>query len=76
MANSVNPECNSYKRRYDSCFNTWFEQYLNLASPATPTSTAVDPEALRKKGAELNTKCGDLFKIYRTCIEVSVSPID
>jgi len=70
MANSVNPACNAFKRQYDSCFNTWFEQYLNTSLPSSGNNNSKpDPEVLRSKGKELESKCGDLFKTYRRCIE-------
>ncbi|KAK4688370.1 TRIAP1/MDM35 family protein, partial [Tremellales sp. Uapishka_1] len=41
---SLSPECTSLKHRYDSCFNLWFEGYLQPAldnvAPASTSSTS------------------------------------
>ncbi|KAK0186646.1 hypothetical protein F5146DRAFT_1066736 [Armillaria mellea] len=31
MADSLSPECTPLKHKYDSCFNEWFEGYLEPA---------------------------------------------
>ncbi|KAI9634738.1 uncharacterized protein MKK02DRAFT_37617 [Dioszegia hungarica] len=34
---SLSPECTPLKHRYDSCFNSWFEGYLQPALDADPS---------------------------------------
>lgn len=33
---SLHAPCTQLKRKYDSCFNHWFDEYLRLAAPSVP----------------------------------------
>ena len=43
MAHSLSEECTPLKREYDTCFNAWFEGYLEPA-----VSTSSNPEERHK----------------------------
>ncbi|OXH40085.1 hypothetical protein J008_01262 [Cryptococcus neoformans] len=60
---SLSPECTPLKHRYDSCFNLWFEGYLQPALDATrsvsypapaasPSSPQIQPTAIVQQQAE------------------------
>lgn len=60
---SLSPECTPLKHRYDSCFNLWFEGYLQPALDATrsvsypapaasPSSPQIQPTAIIQQQAE------------------------
>lgn len=68
MAHSLSPKCTPLKREYDSCFNSWFEGYLE------PAVTANERAAFSKKKAdEFNAKCGKVWDQYRQCVQVRLS---
>jgi len=53
MSNSLAPECNPAKERYDACFLKWYsESFLRNAKPA---ATQAQP-------------CARLFDEYNTCL--------
>ena len=69
MAHSLSEECTPLKREYDTCFNAWFEGYLEPA-----VSTSSNPEERHKfaqaKAAEYSRTCGKIWTQYRECVEV------
>ena len=78
MAHSLSDDCTPLKREYDSCFNAWFEGYLE---PAVAISDQQNPqkqqkireEYSRKKADEFQQKCGKVWEAYRGCIQASSS---
>ncbi|KAF8703670.1 hypothetical protein AX14_014158 [Amanita brunnescens Koide BX004] len=67
MAHSLSPKCTPLKREYDSCFNSWFEGYLE------PAVTANERAAFSKKKAdEFNAKCGKVWDQYRQCVQNAI----
>lgn len=73
MASSLSPECTPLKREYDSCFNSWFEGYLEPLSNASGSpSTGVERERRsREQAEEYERKCGSLWRSYKECVQVS-----
>ncbi len=70
MADSLNEACTPLKRAYDSCFNTWFEGYLE---PAVAATSEAQREAYSKeKAEEFKAKCGKMWIEYKTCVQVSM----
>jgi hypothetical protein len=69
MASSLSPECTPLKVTYDTCFNAWFEGYLEPAVAAQPAERAAHSKA---KAEEYEAKCGGLWKEYKTCIDVRI----
>lgn len=68
MASSLSPECTPLKTTYDTCFNAWFEGYLEPAVSKTPAErTAYSKE----KADEFEQKCGKVWKDYKACVQVS-----
>lgn len=73
MASSLAPECTPLKRKFDSCFNSWFEGYINHAAP---DKTPVGPEiaareaAIQASALLYDERCGALWKEYSKCLEV------
>ncbi|CAO1639370.1 unnamed protein product [Sympodiomycopsis kandeliae] len=37
---SLSPECTPLKHRYDTCFNSWFEEYLSLGTDSSASSSS------------------------------------
>ncbi|KAH8089897.1 mitochondrial distribution/morphology family 35/apoptosis [Cristinia sonorae] len=70
MAHSLSDECTPLKREYDSCFNAWFEGYLE------PAVNATTPEQRLKysqdKAAEYERNCGKIWNQYRECVQKAV----
>lgn len=67
MAQSLSPECTPLKKEYDSCFNAWFEGYLEPAVSALERQR----EAYSKsKAEEFQQKCGKVWEAYRGCVQV------
>lgn len=55
MAHSLSPECTPLKLEYDSCFNAWFEGYLE---PAVAASSSEQRSSYSKQKAdEFQQKC-------------------
>ncbi len=53
--NSLDPECNELKQKYDACFNVWFsEKFLKGSADASDDSM-----------------CKPIFLVYRECVRVS-----
>lgn len=67
MASSLSPECTPLKKAYDSCFNAWFEGYLEPAVAAKPEERALYS---KQKAEEYEAKCGSLWTEYKGCIQV------
>ncbi|KAI0703282.1 mitochondrial distribution/morphology family 35/apoptosis [Earliella scabrosa] len=71
MAHSLSEECTPLKRKYDACFNAWFEGYLEPA-----VSASVTPEQRTKfsqeKAAEFERSCGAMWREYRDCVQKAV----
>ncbi|KAH9483338.1 hypothetical protein JR316_0005444 [Psilocybe cubensis] len=71
MSQSLSPECTPLKQKYDSCFNSWFEGYLE---PAVAAGQSPETRAAysKKKADEFNQKCGKVWEEYKSCIQVAV----
>ncbi|KAH9958369.1 mitochondrial distribution/morphology family 35/apoptosis [Lactifluus volemus] len=71
MAHSLNERCTQLKLDYDSCFNSWFEGYLEPA-----VSASASPESRSKyskeKAEEYERKCGQIWATYRDCVQKAV----
>ncbi|EJF58140.1 hypothetical protein DICSQDRAFT_36635, partial [Dichomitus squalens LYAD-421 SS1] len=71
MSHSLSEECTPLKRKYDACFNAWFEGYLEPA-----VSASVTPEQRTKfsqeKAAEFEKACGKIWQEYRECVQKAV----
>ncbi|THV04769.1 hypothetical protein K435DRAFT_569711, partial [Dendrothele bispora CBS 962.96] len=67
MADSLSPECTPLKKEYDTCFNAWFEGYLE---PAVSASTShKQTEYSQRKAEEFQQKCGKVWENYRVCVQ-------
>ncbi|KAI0341323.1 hypothetical protein BDW22DRAFT_1296683, partial [Trametopsis cervina] len=69
MAQSLSEECTPLKRQYDSCFNAWFEGYLEPAVAATPAERL---KYSQDKAEEYEAKCGQIWSQYRSCVQRAV----
>jgi len=67
MANSLSEECTPFKHEYDSCFNAWFEGYLE---PAVTTSSQTRSDYTKRKADEFDAKCGSVWEKYKACVQV------
>lgn len=69
MAHSLTAECTPLKLEYDSCFNAWFEGYLE---PAVAASASPEKRAAysKEKADEFDRKCGKIWEGYKTCVQV------
>jgi TRIAP1/MDM35 family protein len=67
MASSLSAECTPLKQTYDSCFNAWFEGYLE---PAVAAPAAERAAHAKQKADEYEAKCGQLWTEYRACVQV------
>lgn len=69
MAQSLSPQCTPLKLEYDSCFNAWFEGYLE---PAVAASASSEQRASfsKQKADEFQQKCGKVWESYRECVQV------
>ena len=70
MAHSMADECTPLKHTYDSCFNAWFEGYLQPAVNLSPEQRA---EYSKAKAEEYERKCGKIWQEYKTCVQVLFS---
>ena len=60
--NSLGPECNELKQKYDACFNLWFsEKFLKSGG-----STSDSP-----KEEATPSMCEPIFVLYQKCVRVS-----
>ncbi|KAH9930463.1 mitochondrial distribution/morphology family 35/apoptosis [Epithele typhae] len=71
MAHSLSEECTQLKRKYDGCFNAWFEGYLEPAVSASATAEQRS-QFSQEKAAEFERNCGRLWKEYRACVQKAV----
>jgi len=62
-------------REYDSCFNSWFEGYLEpLSNSSGSPSTGVERERRsREQAEEYERKCGSLWRNYKECVQKAVT---
>jgi TRIAP1/MDM35 family protein len=68
MADSLSPACTPLKHEYDSCFNVWFEGYLEpISSSATEAQRTAH---YQRKAEEFEAKCGKVYAEYQSCIQV------
>ncbi|KAG8949833.1 hypothetical protein FRC03_000224 [Tulasnella sp. 419] len=76
MAHSLSSECTPLKQTYDTCFNAWFEGYLQPAvNPASgPSGLSKEERAKRnrQKAEEYEAKCGEAWRGYKACLEKAV----
>ena len=72
MAHSLEERCTPLKLEYDSCFNSWFEGYLEpaVSVSASPENRA---EYSKAKAEEYERKCGKIWASYRDCVQVRLS---
>lgn len=72
MSQSLAPQCTPLKQEYDSCFNSWFEGYLE---PAVAASKSTEARAAysKKKADEFQEKCGKIWEQYKACVQVRKS---
>jgi TRIAP1/MDM35 family protein len=69
MAHSLEERCTPLKLEYDSCFNSWFEGYLEPAVSAS-ASPETRTEYSKAKAEEYERKCGKIWANYRDCVRV------
>ena len=71
MSQSLTPLCTPLKQSYDSCFNSWFEGYLEpaIAASETPEQRAAYS---KQKASEFQERCGKIWEEYRACVQVGV----
>ncbi|KAF7297990.1 hypothetical protein HMN09_01019900 [Mycena chlorophos] len=70
MADSLAPACTPLKQEYDSCFNLWFEGYLE---PTLANATETSRKAhYARKAEEFEAKCGKVYKEYQACLQGAV----
>ncbi|KIJ95583.1 hypothetical protein K443DRAFT_682934 [Laccaria amethystina LaAM-08-1] len=69
MADSLSPECTPLKSKYDTCFNAWFEGYLE---PAVTVSSSERSAYSKEKADEFEAKCGKVWGQYRACVQKAV----
>ncbi|KAI0275658.1 mitochondrial distribution/morphology family 35/apoptosis [Russula aff. rugulosa BPL654] len=71
MAHSLEDRCTPLKLEYDSCFNSWFEGYLEpaVSVSASPENRA---EYSKAKAEEYERKCGKIWASYRDCVRKAV----
>ncbi|KAK7040093.1 hypothetical protein VNI00_009898 [Paramarasmius palmivorus] len=67
MADSLSPECTPLKKEYDSCFNAWFEGYLEPAVSLPKTQSR--EEYSKRKAEEFQQKCGKVWEAYKGCVQ-------
>ncbi|KAL5498625.1 hypothetical protein ACEPAH_1980 [Sanghuangporus vaninii] len=69
MAHSMADECTPLKHEYDSCFNAWFEGYLQ---PAVNLSAEQRADYAKAKADEYERKCGKIWREYKACVQNAV----
>lgn len=69
MAHSLSDECTPLKHKYDSCFNAWFEGYLEPAMNVSADAQQRETYS-KQKAAEYEEKCGKIWESYRLCVQV------
>ncbi|KAI0646710.1 mitochondrial distribution/morphology family 35/apoptosis [Trametes meyenii] len=71
MSQSLVEECTPLKRKYDACFNAWFEGYLEPAVSAAANAEQRTKFA-QQKAAEFESSCGKIWTEYRACVQKAV----
>jgi len=71
MSQSLSPECTPLKHKYDSCFNTWFEAYLEPAIAASANAQQRSAYS-KQKADEFEQNCGKIWRQYRDCVQKAV----
>ncbi|KIM54359.1 hypothetical protein SCLCIDRAFT_17698 [Scleroderma citrinum Foug A] len=70
MAQSLSPECTPLKHAYDSCFNSWFEGYLEPAvAHSKNLSEGQRNEYTKEKAEEFERNCGAVWRQYKGCVQ-------
>ncbi|KAI5981407.1 mitochondrial distribution/morphology family 35/apoptosis [Pisolithus albus] len=70
MAHSLSPECTPLKHAYDSCFNSWFEGYLEPAiANSQKLSEGQRNEYAKRKAEEFEQNCGAVWGKYKECVQ-------
>ncbi|WFD30999.1 hypothetical protein MSPP1_002027 [Malassezia sp. CBS 17886] len=86
LMDSISPECTPLKHRYDQCFNSWFRDYLDVATQEhNPSSSSWGRSAgsmfsagssqsgpLAKLRDQYEANCGKLFSEYQACVKLAV----
>lgn len=72
MAHSLSDPCTPLKHEYDTCFNAWFEGYLEPAVAASKGTAEERAAYSQAKAAEYEKSCGAIWAQYRDCIQVSI----
>ncbi|KAF7315034.1 hypothetical protein MIND_00017600 [Mycena indigotica] len=70
MADSLAPACTPLKQEYDSCFNMWFESYLEPT--LTNASESQRKAHYARKAEEFEAKCGKVYAEYQSCLHGAV----
>ncbi|KAI8971325.1 mitochondrial distribution/morphology family 35/apoptosis, partial [Trametes punicea] len=75
MSQSLSDKCTPLKRKYDACFNAWFEGYLE---PAVSAFANAEQRAkfAQEKAAEFDHSCGKIWQQYRECVQQAVKDKD
>ncbi|KAF9554245.1 hypothetical protein CPC08DRAFT_644593 [Agrocybe pediades] len=68
MSQSLSEECTPLKKEYDSCFNSWFEGYLEPAVEAGRAGQRTREANAQKKAEEFEAKCGKIWRQYKSCV--------
>jgi len=71
MSQSLSKECTPLKQAYDTCFNSWFEGYLEPAVSASSSAEA-RTEFSKRKAEEFQEKCGKKWETYKSCVQKAV----
>lgn len=69
MSQSLSPRCTPLKQNYDSCFNSWFEGYLEPAIAASSTPEQRSAHS-KQKANEFQENCGKIWEKYKACVQV------
>ncbi|KXN85187.1 hypothetical protein AN958_11610 [Leucoagaricus sp. SymC.cos] len=71
MAHSLSEACTPLKHEYDTCFNAWFEGYLEPAVAAS-TNPEIRSAYSKRKADEFDAKCGSIWEKYKACVQKAV----
>ncbi|KAG8755523.1 hypothetical protein FRC11_005974 [Ceratobasidium sp. 423] len=72
MAESLSPKCTPLKHAYDTCFNAWFEGYLEPVTTGSGNQPTDQASRAQRMAAEYEEKCGKLWEGYRECVQRAV----
>ncbi len=70
MADSLADGCTPLKRSYDTCFNAWFEGYLEPAVAVGSIGPKEREAYSKQKAQEFEANCGKLWVSYKACVQV------